>query len=90
MSRHVPRSRARRPIGSPGQRAQVYVPTKPTKAVVAAVITVAGLVGIHLTSGTAQLVVMVLQLAVVVFGVWRTRNAPKDPPPAGPGVGGFL
>lgn len=65
-----------------------YVPTKPTKAVVAAVITVAGLVGIHLTEGTAQLVVMVLQVVIICYGVWRTRNAPKDPPAGG--VGGFI
>lgn len=57
-----------------------YVPTKPTKALVAAVVTVAGLVGIQLTDGTAQLVVMVAQLLLVVYGVWRARNAPKDSP----------
>lgn len=73
-------------IVRPGQG---YVPTKPTKALVAAVVTFAGLVGIHLTTGTAQLVVMVGQLALVVFGVWRARNRPKDPP-AGPGVQEFL
>lgn len=53
--------------------------TKSTKALVAAVVTLAGLVGIQLTDGTAQLVVMVLQLLAVVFGVWRARNNPKTP-----------
>jgi hypothetical protein len=56
--------------------------------VVAALITMAGLVGIHLTEGTAQLVVMFVQLVLVVYGVWRARNYPKDPP-AGPGVQEF-
>lgn len=90
MPRHVRRFRASRPIGSAGHDAQVYVPTKATKAMVAALVTIAGLVGIHLTTGTAQLVVAVLQLLLVVYGVWRTRNAPKAPPAAGPGVGDFL
>lgn len=62
------------------------VQTKPTKALVALVVTLAGLVGIHLTNGTAQLVVMVAQLVIVSYGVWRARNAPKG----GPGVGEFL
>jgi len=62
--------------------------TKSTKAMVAALITLAGLVGLHLTDGTAQLVVAVLQLAAVFYGVWRTRNAPKRT--TGPGVGDFL
>lgn len=57
-----------------------YVQTKPTKALVAAVVTLAGLVGIQLTDGTAQLVVMVAQLLLVVYGVWRARNAPKVGP----------
>lgn len=56
--------------------------TKSTKALVAAVVTLAGLVGIQLTDGTAQLVVMILQLLAVVFGVWRARNNPKRPPAA--------
>ena len=90
MPRHMSRRTRRRPPRSPGQPAQVpYVPTKPTKAVVAALITVAGLVGIHLTTGTAQAIVMVAQLVVVVYGVWRTYNAPKQSP-SGPGVQEFM
>lgn len=50
------------------------VPTKPTKALVAALVTLAGLVGIQLTTGTAQAIVMVVQLVAVAYGVWRTRN----------------
>jgi hypothetical protein len=64
---------------------------KPTKALVAAVVTLAGMVGITLTTGKAQAIVMVVQLVLVVYGVWRARNAPK--PPTGPGnvgIGGFL
>jgi hypothetical protein len=53
------------------------LPRKPTKAVVAALVTILGLVGIHVTTGTAQLLVMVAQLVVVVYGVWRARNRPK-------------
>jgi hypothetical protein len=77
----------------PGDRHPVSVTSaqalKPTKAIVAAVVTLAGLVGIHLTDGTAQVIVMVAQLVLVSYGVWRTVNAPKTPP-AGPGVGEFL
>lgn len=62
--------------------------TKPTKALVALVVTVAGLVGIHLTHGAAELIVGAVQLVLVVYGVWRARNAPVEQP--GPGVGGFL
>jgi len=65
------------------------LPTKPSKAYVAAVVTLAGLVGIHLTSGTAQAIVMALQLVAVVYGVWRTWNRPKLPD-RGRGVGGQL
>lgn len=77
--------------GGPGivPHDQFYVPTKPTKAVVAAVITVAGLLGIQLTDGTAQLVVMILQLVLVVYGVWRAHNVPKAPV-AGRQIGGYL
>lgn len=56
---------------------QFPVPTKSTKALVAAVITLAGLVGIHLTAGTAQLIVMLGQLVVVTYGVWRAHNRAK-------------
>jgi hypothetical protein len=65
------------------------VPLKPTKALVAALITVAGLVGLQLTEGTAQLIVMAAQLVLVTYGVWRARNEPKEPP-TGPGVGEYL
>lgn len=58
-------------------RNEQTVPTKPTKAYVAAIVTIAGLVGIHITSGTAQAIVMVGQLLLVVYGVWRARNLPK-------------
>lgn len=54
-------------------------PTRPAKAVVAAVTTLLGLVGIHVTSGTAEALVMAGQLALVVFAVWRTPNRPKSP-----------
>jgi hypothetical protein len=67
-----------------------YLPTKPSKALVAAVVTLAGLVGIHLTTGTAQLVVMAVQLLAVVFGVWRARNTYKATGGPGPGVGDYL
>lgn len=60
-------------------RPPVQVPTKPSKAVVAAVITLLGLVGIQVTTGTAQALVMLGQLVLVVYGVWRTRNPPKLP-----------
>lgn len=73
-NRNRPRRRASR---TPEVVPQVQ--TKPTKALVAAVVTLAGLVGIQLTDGTAQLVVMIAQLLLVVYGVWRARNAPKDP-----------
>jgi hypothetical protein len=65
------------------------LPTKPSKALVAAVLTIAGLLGLHLTSGTAQAVVVVLQVVLVTYGVWRTRNVPKATPER-PGVGDFL
>lgn len=65
------------------------LPTKPTKAYVAAVVTLLGLVGIHVTTGTAQAVVMVAQLLIVVYGVWRAANRPKLPD-RGRGVQGFL
>lgn len=61
------------------------VPRKPTKALVAALITLAGLVGIRLTSGTAELILMVAQLVLVAYGVWRARNNPKGPPTGGIG-----
>lgn len=65
--------------------------TKPTKAYVAAVVTILGLVGIHVTAGTAQALVMVGQLVLVVYGVWRTHNAPKATPRRrANGVDGFL
>lgn len=53
------------------------LPRKPTKAVVAALVTVLGLVGIHVTTGTAQLLVMVAQVVIVFYGVWRARNHPR-------------
>lgn len=68
---------------------EFYVPTKPTKTVVATVITMAGLLGIQLTTGTAQLVVMVLQVLLVAYGVWRAHNRPKSPV-AGHRIGGFM
>lgn len=67
----------------------VIMPTKPTKAYVAAVVVLAGLVGIHLTSGTAQALVMAGQLVFTVYGVWRTWNRPKLPD-NGKGVEGYL
>lgn len=67
----------RRPRPPAGVSVRSEQPTKPTKAIVAAVVTVLGLVGIHITSGTAEAIVMVGQLVLVVYGVWRARNAPK-------------
>lgn len=69
--------------------AGLSVPTKPTKAYVAAVVVLAGLVGIHLTNGTAQALVMLGQLLFTVYGVWRATNRPKLPD-RGRGVQGFL
>lgn len=74
----MPNRNRRRRRSSADPQTVPYVQTKPTKALVAAVVTLAGLVGIQLTTGTAQLVVMVAQLLLVVYGVWRARNAPKD------------
>lgn len=74
--------RAQAPGHRPGdvrQTVRTEPPRKATKAVVAAVITLAGLVGIHLTHGTAELLVGLVQLAVLVYGVWRTPNAVKPP-----------
>ena len=65
-------------------------PTKPSKAMVAAVVTALGLLGVRVTDGTAQVLVMVLQLALVVFGVWRTWNHPKSPPGPDQGIGRYL
>lgn len=70
------------------QHDQYLVPTRPTKAIVAAVITLAGVVGIHLTHGTAELVVGLVQLVLVSYGVWRARNKPQAQP--GPGVQGYM
>lgn len=53
------------------------VPTKPTKAYVSMVVTFAGFVGLHLTNGQAQDIVMAAQLVAVGYGVWRVRNKPK-------------
>jgi hypothetical protein len=88
MSRHVRRFQNRRPTGIAGHDAQVPA-TKSTKALVAAVLTLAGLLGIHLTDGTAQLVVAIVQLVAVTYGVWRAYNAPKVSS-SGQGVGEFL
>lgn len=50
--------------------------TKPTKAIVAAVLTLLGLIGVTVTDGTTQLVTAAVQLALVTYGVWRARNKP--------------
>lgn len=52
-------------------------PTRPTKAYVSMVITLAGFVGLHLTDGDAQAIVMFGQLIAVGYGVWRVPNKPK-------------
>jgi len=85
MTRH--RRQRPQPRIDPGTFPQL--PTKPTKAYVAAVVTLAGLVGIHLTTGTAQAIVMALQLVLVVYGVWRAWNRPKLPD-RGRNLGGQL
>jgi hypothetical protein len=53
------------------------IPTKPTKALVAALLTLLGLMGVTLTDGQTQLLMAAVQLLVVSYGVWRTVNAPK-------------
>lgn len=73
------RNRNRPAGGPPAAGHSVRTEQKATKARVAAVVTLAGLVGIHLTHGTAELVVGLVQLVVVVYGVWRARNAVKAP-----------
>lgn len=55
------------------------IPTRPRKAYVAAVTVLLGLLGIHITSGTAQALVMAGQFLAVVYGVWRTYNPPTLP-----------
>lgn len=60
-------------------------PTRPDKAWTSALVTLAGLLGIHLTNGTAQAIVLVVWVALSWYGVWRVRNRPKQPRP-GPGV----
>lgn len=52
-------------------------PTRPTKAYVSMVITLAGFIGLRLTDGDAQAIVMAAQLVAVGYGVWRTTNKPK-------------
>jgi hypothetical protein len=52
-------------------------PTRPTKAYVSMVITLAGFIGLHLTDGDAQAIVMAGQLIVIGYGVWRVPNKPK-------------
>lgn len=79
------RGRPPRPAGVSVRGEQ---PTTATKAQVAALVTVLGLVGIHITTGTAQAIVMVAQLALVFYGVWRVRNRRKTK--QWPGVGEFL
>lgn len=86
MSRHTHRRLSDR--SAPASQ-NLSIPTKPTKAYVAAVVVLAGLVGIHLTSGTAQALVMLGQLAFTVYGVWRATNRPKLPD-RGRGVSGYL
>lgn len=80
----------RRPAAGQGVPVRIeQLPTKPAKAWVATVVTLFGLVGIHVTTGTAQALVMVGQLLLVAYGVWRTTNRPKLPA-RGTGVQGFL
>lgn len=62
-------------------------PTKPTKAHIAALVTVLGLVGFHVTSGTVQAVLTVAWLAVSWYSVWRTPNRPRA---SKGGMGRFL
>jgi hypothetical protein len=66
----------------------VNTDTKPTKAIVAAVLTLLGLVGVTVTDGTTQLVTAAVQLLLVTYGVWRAHNAPRRPRHRG--VGDFL
>lgn len=54
-------------------------PRKPTKALVAGLISLAGVFGVTMTHGTAELVLVLAQLVLVTFGVWRTRNDPRSP-----------
>ena len=90
QSRRAQAKAARQAARADDQVTWPQVPaTKPTKAYVAAVVTILGLVGIQVTTGTAQVIVMVLQLVLVVYGVWRAYNRPKLPD-RGRRVGGQL
>lgn len=87
-----PRHRNRQLPADAGGQLPVRIeqlPTKPTKAYVAAVVVLLGLIGIHVTSGTAQALVMLGQLLLTVYGVWRATNRPKLPS-RGTGVQDFL
>lgn len=52
-------------------------PTAPYKAYAALLTSLAAAVGVQLTSGTAELVVAIVALAVNAFAVWRTPNPIK-------------
>lgn len=51
--------------------------TKSTKAIVAAIVTMLGSMGVVVSDGTIQLIAAGVQLVLVTFGVWRAHNAPK-------------
>lgn len=55
------------------------------KAIAALVLSVLGAIGITVTDGTGQLIVAAVNVAIIVYGVWRVRNRPKGRRVAGPG-----
>jgi len=60
----------------PRRHTPTGVPTKPNKALAAAITSLMAAVGVNITHGTAELVVCVLGVLVNAFAVWRTYNPP--------------
>ena len=53
------------------------VPTKPNKALAAAITALLGMVGVNVTDGITALVVGVIGVLFNAYAVWRTYNPPK-------------
>lgn len=66
----------------------VPAPTKPTKAIVAAVLSLLGAVGLTVSDGTTQIITGAVQVLIITYGVWRAVNRPRDGRAGG--IGGFL